>query len=258
MDRFNHHSYLTFDAGIGGKKPETIVHQAASCPFCNRSELKDIIAEDGAILMVKNKYPVLRDTLQTVIIETEECHSELSLYSQDHLHRLIDFGVTKWQEMMDTREFTSVIFYKNHGPYSGGTIRHPHMQIVGLKYINYLSNIRPSSFEGSIIAETTGVQLNLSTEPHIGFCEFNIKLAEPSQLHKMADYIQIVVKYLLNQFHRNCTSYNLFFYQLGGEIIVKILPRFVTSPLFVGYAIPQVTSRAEEVIEEMRQFYFHV
>ncbi len=255
MDVFNQ-TYLTFDAGIGGKKPETIVHQATACPFCNRNELEGIIAEDGPILMLKNKYPVLRDTYQTVIIETEECHSELSLYPKDHLHRLIDFGIGKWQEMISSGEFASVIFYKNHGPYSGGTIRHPHMQIVGLKYLDYSSKVKAASFDGRVIAEQAGVQLNLSTMPQIGFCEFNVKLEHVKELHTMADYIQIVIKYLLNHFHRNCTSYNLFFYQLEGGIVAKILPRFITSPLFVGYSIPQVSSRAEAVIEEIQSLYF--
>jgi galactose-1-phosphate uridylyltransferase len=248
--------YLTFNADIGKKKPETIIHSDHSCPFCDRNNLKNIIAQDGPILLVENKYPVLQDTYQTVLIECEECDSELSLYSKEHLHRVIRFGIKQWQMMINSRQFASVIYYKNHGPFSGGTIRHPHMQIVGLKYINYTANIVPHTLEGSIIAEQHGVQLNLSEQPKIGFCEFNIKLEDWCQIDCMAEYIQFVAHYLLNHFHKNCKSYNLFFYQMDGWIAAKMMPRFVTSPLFVGYSIPQVSSRLSEVTREMRKLYF--
>jgi hypothetical protein len=72
----------------------------------------------------------------------------------------------------------------------------------------------------------------------------------------MADYIQIVAHYLLNNFYKGCKSYNLFFYQLEGRILVKVVPRFVTSPLFIGYSIPQVSNRAEEVVKEIQELYF--
>jgi len=249
-------NYLIFDSNIGKNKPETIVHTDVVCPFCCREQLTDIIASDGPLLLIKNKYPVLIDTFQTVLIETYECNAELSTYSKEHLYKVIEFGVKKWQEMIQSGEFTSVIFYKNHGPYSGGTIRHPHMQIVGLKDVDYTNNISMSSFQGIVIHEQHGVELNLAAEPKNGFFEFNISLGHLQFLHQMADYIQIVVHYVLHHFHKSCKSYNLFFYQLEGRILVKIVPRFITSPLFIGYSLPQVSSRAGEVVEEIQKIYF--
>ncbi|MBC8014527.1 MAG: DUF4931 domain-containing protein, partial [Sporomusaceae bacterium] len=40
------------------------------------------------------------------------------------------------------------------------------------------------------------------------------------------------------------------------QIFAKILPRFITSPLFIGYSIPQVSSRGIEVVKEMQNIYF--
>ena len=247
---------LVFDAGIGGTKPENIINTTVSCPFCDRNQLTDIIASDGPLLLLKNKYPVLLNTLQTVLVETYECDTELSLYSKEHLHKVIAFGIKHWQEMIDSKEFASVIFYKNHGPYSGGTIRHPHMQIVGLQEIDYRMNIAEESLQGIVIHRKFGVELNLSTEPVSGFLEFNVALHSIAYINDMADYIQIITHYLLTHFHRSCKSYNLFFYQLKDQIFVKIMPRFVTSPLFIGYSIPQVSSRAMDVVREIRQLYF--
>lgn len=248
--------YLVFNTSIGKNKPENIVNVDAGCPFCDREHLTDILASDGPIILIKNKYPVLIDTLQTVLIETDECNTDLSLYSKDHLYRLIRFGVEKWQEMSQSGEFASVIFYKNHGPYSGGTIRHPHMQIVGLKEIDYTKNIDVESFRGTIIHQKNGVELNLSHKPRNGFFEFNVLLSELKYLNQMADYIQLVTHYLLHHFHKNCKSYNLFFYKIDNQILVKILPRFVTSPLFIGYSIPQISTRAAEVVKEIQSIYF--
>lgn len=250
--------YLIFDSNIGKNKPENIVNTDAVCPFCSREQLTDVIASDGPLLLIKNKYPVLIDTLQIVLIETYECNAELSMYSKEHLYKVIDFGVKKWQEMIQSREFTSVIFYKNYGPYSGGTIRHPHMQIVGLKDVDYTDYISVESFHGFVIHQQNGVELNLAKQPQNGFFEFNVRLSNLDSLHQMADYIQIIVHYLLNHFHKNCKSYNLFFYEINGQINAKVLPRFVTSPLFIGYSLPQVSSRAEEVVQEIKDIYFNL
>ena len=248
--------YLIFDSNIGKNKPENIVNTDAVCPFCCREQLTGIIASEGPILLIKNKYPVLIDTVQTVLIETYECDAELSTYSKEHLYKVIGFGVGKWQEMIHSGAFTSVIFYKNYGPYSGGTIRHPHMQIVGLKDIDYTQHISAESFQGFVIHEQHGVELNLAAEPKNGFFEFNVRLDNLQLLNQMADYIQIVIHYLLHHFHKNCKSYNLFFYQINVQIWAKVMPRFITSPLVIGYSLPQVSSRAREVVKEIQNIYF--
>lgn len=249
------HNQLVFDTEIGQSKPITVLHNEG-CPFCNRKQLTGILEEDEPIIFLVNKYPVLLDTVQTVIIETDDCNSELSLYQKEHLYKLLRFGMAKWQEMRDSGQFKSVLFYKNHGPYSGGTIRHPHMQIVGLKNVDYTKNIKITSFDGCIIDARPGVELNIAREPQIGLFEFNIKLKSLAELDGMADYLQIMAHYLLNGFHKSCSSYNIFFYYLEKRIFAKVIPRFVTSPLFVGYGIPQVSNRTVEVRQEIRTRYF--
>ncbi|WP_019122539.1 DUF4931 domain-containing protein [Brevibacillus massiliensis] len=249
-------THLLFDTRIGSQKPESIRNRDTKCPFCDRTQLDEILAERGPILLVKNKYPVLRDSFQTVLIETDECESELSIYKKEHLHKLIRFGVDKWLEMDRSGQYASVLFFKNHGPYSGGTIRHPHMQIVGLKHIDYRKQLDSSQFEGLVIDRRPGVEFNLSTKPRVGFFEFNVILSQLDRLDQMADYIQTAAHYALTDFHKNCNSYNLFFYQFEGQIVAKVVPRFITSPLFIGFAIPQVATRGEEVVAEIRSKYY--
>nr|WP_092074101.1 DUF4931 domain-containing protein [Dendrosporobacter quercicolus]NSL47762.1 DUF4931 domain-containing protein [Dendrosporobacter quercicolus DSM 1736]SDM77484.1 Galactose-1-phosphate uridylyltransferase [Dendrosporobacter quercicolus] len=248
-------NHLKFNLNIGKQKPESIINTTATCPFCDRANLQGIIAEDGPILLVKNKYPVLEGTDQTVLIETEECHSELSLYAREHLHQLFRFGIARWQEMERCPDYQSVIFFKNHGPFSGGTIRHPHMQIIGLKTIDYTDSVCPEQFTGLVIDSVNGVELNLSTKPRIGFFEFNVIMDAGRHIDQLADYVQLVIKYILKNFHRTRGSYNLFFYRIDHSIAVKIMPRFIISPLFVGFDIPQISNQLDDMVLDFQNQY---
>ncbi|TGU56026.1 DUF4931 domain-containing protein, partial [Mesorhizobium sp. M00.F.Ca.ET.186.01.1.1] len=110
--------------------------------FCDRGSLTDVLEQRGSMIWLMNKFPVLQDTHQTVLIESEECNGDWSTYSREHVHALLSFGVEKWLEMERSGSFRSVLFFKNHGPYSGGSIRHPHMQIVGLTGYDYRSQVK--------------------------------------------------------------------------------------------------------------------
>lgn len=247
--------HLRYNAQIGRHKPENIVNREADCPFCDREALVDILAEESPLILLKNKYPVLEDAYQTVIIETAECESELSLYPREHLHRVLRFGIAHWQQLIQSGEFESVVFFKNHGPHSGGTIRHPHSQIVGLRHLDYRSGVESTHFTGIVIDRREGIEFNVSTLPRMGFTEFNVVMEDWSQLDRLADYVQMAAHFVLHHFHAHCNSYNLFFYEHEGGLAAKLIPRFVVSPLFVGFSIPQVTDRIEEIAQAVRDRY---
>ncbi|PKM90418.1 MAG: DUF4931 domain-containing protein [Firmicutes bacterium HGW-Firmicutes-12] len=251
MDSYN---LLAFNSALGKRKFEYTKNLEDICPFCNRDNLEEILAEDGSIILVKNKFQVLEDAFQTVLIETDNCTDEFSTYPKEYLYQLLRFGVKQWLQMEQTGEYSSVLFFKNHGPLSGGSLPHAHMQIIGLKNIDYRSSILPEFFEGLLISRTDNVEFNISTSPKIGFSEFNIILNDLDQINQMADKIQLTVHYLLNHF-RNCNSYNLFFYHIDQHIYAKIIPRFITSPLFVGYSLAQVSDRIKDIAHEIKKLY---
>ncbi len=124
------------------------------------------------------------------------------------------------------------------------------MQIVGLKHVDAMQHVKEPHFTGIVIAQRQGMELNVSTLPRVGFVEFNVLLNDLRYLDDCADFTQIAVHYIMNHLNRNCNSYNLFFYEFNGKRRVKIVPRFVTSPLYVGFGIPQVSDRIYEVAEE--------
>ena len=248
---------LQFDPMIAKNKPNSI-HRNSSCPFCDRDQLDEILDVEDSIILVKNKYPVVSDTFPTVLIETDVCESEFSQYDLPHLYKLMDFAFRKWLEMEQSGKYKSVLFFKNYGPLSGGSIRHPHMQIIGLDHVDYRENLKEEYFQGTEIYKSESVEVNLSEYPMIGFTEFNIIFEDLNELDEAARTIQSICHFILNRFNGgSCQSYNLFFYHWLNRFYVKVVPRYVTTPLFVGYGLRQKYTDTTKMIEDIRQHYFY-
>ena len=209
---------IGFNTTLGKKKPENIINKTAPCPFCDRENLSGIVDTDGDLVLLKNKYNVIEDADQFVLIESKVCHSDMPDYSAEHMRRLIRFGVHHWQKMQNSGKYETVIFFKNFGPLSGGTLRHPHMQIVGFHSLNENLTFDPLEFEGLTIHEENDVDFNIATCPRIGFSEFNVVPKTNEPLDTVADDIQIAVDYLMHHFNKRCNSYNIFFYQERGVL----------------------------------------
>ena len=260
---------ITFDMSVGRQKPETMRHRQADCPFCDREHLTGIVATAGDMIFLHNKYNVMQGADQYVLIEGSDCDAEMPDYSPAHMHEVIRFGLVNWQHMLDCQRYTDVIFFKNCGPLSGGTIHHPHMQLIGLHDIDHSLLYDDSWFHGPVIDRTQRVTLNISDAPKIGFWELNItagmpldellsdKPASQVSLITLADDIQHCVDYLTRHFNRGrCDSYNLFFYHPANMVRVKILPRYTTPPLYVGYNIHFRPSNLDDVINDFRALYY--
>ncbi len=247
---------VDFNTTIGVKKPRTIngIQNTKDCPFCNVKALENIIDTDGSIILLKNKYNVMEPSNQLVLIETEHCHWDIPDYPREHMRRVIQFGVKHWLKMLNSGLYRSVIFFKNYGPMSGGTIQHPHMQLVGYPDLDPELMYHTEEFSGITIYNKLGVELNASTTPRIGFSEYNIVLNDdayndadtpsqqaltprPESIDVLADLIKETVTFMKDFFNRPNFSYNIFFYNVEGKLRTKILPRFATPPMYVGYNI---------------------
>ena len=247
---------IGFDVTLGSQKPENIINKETSCPFCNTSQLTDILDTDGDIILLRNKYNVIEGADQFVIIEGHACQTDMPDYTAEHMHRLIRFGILHWKRMMDSGKYKAVLFFKNFGPLSGGTIRHPHMQLIGFPHVNPDLLFSEREFEGLVIAERNGVILNVSTCPRVGFGELNIVPRPDADLDTLADFIQLSVDYIMHYFNKRCNSYNIFFYHGKDRFYVKIMPRFATSPLFIGYNIHFLPNNTERIVQDIRKLYF--
>ena len=114
----------------------------------------------------------------------------------------------------------------------------------------------PREFEGMVICRRNGVTLNASTCPRIGFGELNIIPGEGADIDTLADFLQISVDYMMHHFNKRCNSYNIFFYHDGDQFFAKVMPRFATSPLFIGYNIHFLPNNLEQIVRDMKKLYF--
>ena len=139
---------------------------------------------------------------------------------------------------------------------SGGTIRHPHMQLVGFPQLNSDLLFDEAELRGVVIASRDGVEFNASTCPRVGFGELNLVVERGGSLDTLADFLQVAVHYVKNFFNKRTNSYNIFFYRRDEKIFAKVMSRYVTSPYFVGYNVHFLPNNVERVAAEVREMYF--
>lgn len=242
---------IEFDLTIGKKKPYS--SRGSACPFCRPETLTDILERRGDMIWLMNKYPVFRGTWPTVLVETSQHHAELTDYTPEKLHEVISFGLEKWEEVRREKRFRSVLYFRNYGPQSGGSLRHPHSQIIGLPDFDYMENIRRENFVGPLIHEDADALVTLSDYPVCGMAEFNVTMKPSGHPDGFADALQTVARFLTRDFPMPCDSYNLFFYA-KDRIHVKIFPRYIASPLYLGYKITQVMDEESKasMLEKLR------
>lgn len=250
------HHVLTYNLDLGKTKPDTVHRDEKYCPFCDVAHLKNVMETRGHMIWLENAFPVLKDTWQTLIIETDDCDGDFSTYTTDYATGLVQFGLEKWQQVKDMKKFKSVLFYRNHGYMSGGTIHHPHSQIVGLRDYDYHDDVKPYHFIGTPVLSDEAMEVNISTRPIIGFYEVNLILKDKKELRRFVRYMQQTAVFFMHRFVRFNDSYNIFFYDFPDDdrLYAKIIPRFLTNPLFVGYMIPQVANpgHVATVVEKLK------
>ena len=246
---------IKFNTDIGRTKPENLVHAEAACPFCDVEHLTDIIETDGDIIFLRNKYNVIEGADQFVLIEGRECKSDMPAYSKEKMRRVIRMGVRQWKNLLASGKYEEVLFFKNYGLMSGGTLRHPHMQLVGFPKLNSELLFDEAELRGIVIAERDGVEFNISNCPRVGFGELNVVAETGGSLDALADFLQVGVDYATKHFNKKITSYNIFFYRRAEKIFAKVMPRYATSPYFVGYNIHFLPNNIERIAKEIQELY---
>lgn len=252
---------IVFQMSVAKNKPQSYRKDKNKdiCPFCDVENLTDIYAKDGDIIWLHNRFPTLRDTLQTVLIESSDHNGDISTYTKKYNRKLLRFSWQCFERMNRDDKYQSVVWYKNYGPHSGGSLIHPHMQIVGFKNVDGYKYIHPNNFEGETLFDKDGVEVNVAEHPVQGYTELNINLLNRNSVDLWADWIQSGAKYLLNiMYDGRCDSYNLFFYPRNdGGICAKFITRFDAPPYFVGYKLSQVNDEMTLTKEarRFREFY---
>ncbi|MQS51728.1 DUF4931 domain-containing protein [Companilactobacillus mishanensis] len=231
---------LIFEIEQAKGKPENFRHADNYCPFCDTDNLTNIIDKKGDMIWLENKFKTLRNTNQTVLIESANHEDDISTYSVSKNREVFQYIFHCWNDMIQSNKYKSVLMYKNFGLMSGGSLRHPHFQIVGLNDVDGYKHTEPENFTGMNVWDDEHINVNISEKPIMGFVEFNIIIHDLKYIDNLAEFARVTVKYVLSDFYEGrCNSYNIFFYKTGSEVVCKIVPRFVVSPYFVGYRLSQ-------------------
>ncbi|MFC4652816.1 DUF4931 domain-containing protein [Lactococcus nasutitermitis] len=246
---------LIFNTAVNKVKYANAGENVQHCPFCDVKNLSGILRTDGNKIWLKNKFSTIEKSLMTVIIESDEHLGDISTYSLAENRDVFRFAFDCWDELISSGDYRSVLMFKNFGPHSGGTLRHPHLQVVGLEETDGYAHISPENFEGVEIKKN-GINVTLSTKPMMGFVEFNVIIDDLKKVNELADAVHSTTHYLLNDYmNGRCDSYNLFFYHVNERYICKVVPRFITSPYFIGYKLPQVNrlETLEQIAADLRE-----
>ncbi|MBE6468443.1 MAG: DUF4931 domain-containing protein [Coriobacteriaceae bacterium] len=276
---------LIFESAASRGKPDDNRRPTDHCPFCDVGGLQDVLLRERDRIWLMNKYRTLADTVQTVIIESADHDGDLSRYPRRQAREVVRFALSCWDAMAATGAFRSVLMYKNFGPLSGGSLHHPHLQVVGLVGEDGYAEVSEENLGGMPVWKRGDVAVSVSTDPVMGFFEVNVAMEREGAggcgcgdgadvggrcgdgrsganvtavngaddaldaddaVDIFADAIAATARYLLKEHHGGqCTSYNLFFYPLPGRVVCKVAPRWVASPYFVGYRLSQVDCAAK-------------
>ncbi len=228
---------IYFNRVINQQKPSTLKNEKEQCPFCDHRKLADTISQKDDMLVVRNKYNTLEDSDMFVLIETAKCGCELEDYSISKTLNLLEYAISLRQKLVSTNKYRSVALFKNKGLMSSGTISHSHMQLIGFKNINCMEDVTCDHVQGVEISIENMSKFNLSTNPLISFLEFNIKIS--NDLLAVSKAVNLIVNYIDKTYWGNKSSYNIFFYQINDDIYLKIIPRYPTSSIKLGYNITQ-------------------
>lgn len=225
---------LVYEYRIGKRKPYDydFANRASNtprpCPFCDVKHLTGIYRRKKDMIWLHNKYPTLRDTEQTILIESSDHQADISTYTVETNRALMRFALQCFQKMARSGHFRSVVWYKNFGPKASGSLRHPHMQLVGFYQHNAYAHISPANFTGYLVGKSGPVEMNLSDHPVQGYQEVNVISWNNTHLNDWADLIQKGTQYVRAVLSHGVDSYNLFFYPVkgGAGTCCKITPRF--------------------------------
>lgn len=264
MKLLSNKDVLVFEIDQAKGKPRDVKKRNTginnNCPFCDTANLTNIIDQKGDMIWLENRFKTLRDTNQTIVIESHDHLGDISNYSVEKNREVFNYIYECWNKMIQTKKYTSVLMYKNFGPMSGGSLRHPHFQIIGLNKVDGYKHVEPENFTGMNVFDNKHINVNISEKPVMGFVEFNIVINNPQYLDDLAEFARVTVKYILNDFYGGkFDSYNIFFYREGKKIICKLTARYVVSPYFVGYRLSQrdgdkqVSGIAEVLLERLKE-----
>jgi UDPglucose--hexose-1-phosphate uridylyltransferase len=139
---------------------------AADCPFCPGNEELDLerlrlpAGGDWQVRVVRNKYPAVAEAgdpvrqvdglncsltgvgYHEVVVESRLHTTCPALQPAAALELTLQAFQLRGVAMRHDRRMAQILYFENHGPQAGSSLRHPHAQVVALPVVPYPIRIR--------------------------------------------------------------------------------------------------------------------
>ncbi|MCL5107130.1 MAG: DUF4931 domain-containing protein [Candidatus Parvarchaeota archaeon] len=138
------------------KNEEVIYGNAEDCPFEygkeNLNTTIKLIGEPWRLRLMYNKYPIVNE--ETAPYKNEDFFTKYANYGHSYVvvdtpnhtqkfHEIEDEMLEKWLELVaegeklaySDKKIKQVYTFRNNGSISGGSLYHPHTQIIGLTFV---------------------------------------------------------------------------------------------------------------------------
>ncbi len=248
-------------------------------------------SKDWLVRIVPNLYPAFspQDTLildgekipatgfHEVLIDTPKHYGDPWKLDVEELYAILLAAETRLRELESMAEIKAVAFAKNHGPFSGGSLRHPHTHLVALPIVPPLLESEAEALrkEGCVLcAESESPRLVLSSEgfkaftSHAGREPYELIVApkrhereftqvSEEELHELAE----VLLKLFKAVHRVLgeSSFNLVLHTMPKTVKdfhwhIELIPRLLLpTGIDVGLQVYVNTLPPEEAAKRLRE-----
>lgn len=130
-----------FDLSTADQRSASIPPLDPHCPFCPGSEaqLPGVIAEVAGpeppgwrVRVVPNRFAAV--DAHEVVVESPRHDARLARFDEAQMEAVVRTYRDRLRAMLDRPGTEAVILFRNHGPGSGASLRHPHAQLIGLDF----------------------------------------------------------------------------------------------------------------------------
>ncbi|MHA1409664.1 MAG: galactose-1-phosphate uridylyltransferase [Candidatus Odinarchaeia archaeon] len=289
------------DSGIKLSPAKLVYVKSDDGSITKEVENEDVSYDNWIIKVIPNLYPVFTREdnagsnttgflksesafgFHEVVLDTPEHTNYFHLMNSEDVINLFKVYRDRFDALSHEEGIEYISISKNHGPNSGGTLMHPHSQILASKImptsiLKELSSIEQEEecvFEKILQFERKSLRFILENEYSIAIAPFasvtpyevwvfpkqhvnNITKLDDNQLENIALTTRDITRAITQNWSK--PSYNLIFNQTIKQekyhMYIRILPRFYFETGFeISYNLPVNEVPPEEAAQEIRKFF---
>ncbi|MFD2617169.1 DUF4931 domain-containing protein [Terrilactibacillus laevilacticus] len=262
--------------------------------FEHKSEVDDmllhksswhVIDQDGEMVCINFPHMKSKTNIKSAWLITNRVKNvDLTGGSRYDLIQWYRFACKVWINQIMKFPQHSVALTYAYGQQAGQRSAYTHMQLVTYEGSDYRHYVDLSLINVDLIDENGQVKLYMRSTPVITGIEFLIVISPVNEestnelavlwencdplslveslltfnnIDQLASYSQAVSHFILHHLIESYRSYNLFFYESKGKMIVRIVPRPIIDPLTFGYGYLDANIKQQvHMLEKMKGLYF--